>query len=141
MLPQSAIHDVYIRELSASDEAGIRRLSILADHDHLLRRFGLSEAVWLVAGQTTGLRVRAVADEVWALMEGSVEFVWHDLRSGSPTRDARLRLTCVQPTLVLAPFGVAFGARGLADRSSLLRLATQAYADPDDAAFLWDQGA
>lgn len=136
-----AIHDVYIRELSASDEAGIRRMTILADHDHLLRRFGLAETIWLAAGQTTGLTVREVADEVWALLEGSVEFVWHDLRSGSPTRDSWLRLTCTQPTLVLAPFGVAFGARGLVDRTSLLRLATHADADPRDASIPWAEGA
>lgn len=136
-----AIHDVYIRELSATDDDGIRRMAILADHDHLLRRFGLSETIWLASGQTTGLRVRAVADELWALLDGSVEFAWHDLRSGSPTQGSWLRLTCTQPTLVLAPFGVAFGARGLGERSSLLRLATHADADADDAAFSWDESA
>lgn len=138
MQPQTAIHDVYIRELSASPEPGIQRVTILVDHDHLLRRFGLSEAVWLASGETTGLRVRAVADELWALLEGSVEFVWHDLRAGSPTRDLWHRLVCAQPTLVLAPFGVAFGARGLAERSLLLRLATHAEADPDDALIPWE---
>jgi hypothetical protein len=138
MQPQTAIHDVYIRELSTSPEAGIQRVTILADHDHLLRRFGLSEAVWLATGEATGLRVRAVADELWALLEGSVEFVWHDLREGSPTRDRWHRLICAQPTLVLAPFGVAFGTRGLAERSMLLRLATHAEVDPDDAAIPWD---
>ncbi len=138
MQPQAAIHDVYIRELSAAHEPGIRRVTILADYDHLLRRFGLSEAVWLGSGEGTGLRVRAVADELWALLEGSVEFVWHDLRPGSPTRDCWQRLVCTQPTLVLAPVGVAFGARGLAERSFLLRLATHAEVDPDDAEFPWE---
>jgi hypothetical protein len=138
MQPHTAIHDMYIRELSASPEAGIQRVTILADHDHLLRRFGLSEAVWLASGEVTGLLVRSVADELWALLEGSVEFVWHDLRAGSPTRDRWHRLVCAQPTLVLAPFGVAFGARGLAERSLLLRLATHAEADPDDTMIPWE---
>lgn len=141
MTPHVTIHDLYIRELSATDEAGIGRVAILADHDHLLRRFGLCELVTLPVGQTTGLRVRAVADEVWALLEGTVDLAWHDLRSGSPTHGRWMRLTCSQPTLMLVPFGVAFGARGLAERSSMLRLATHAEADPDDAAQAWDEGA
>ncbi len=132
------IHDLFIRPLSESSEPGLRRLPVLSDHDHLLRRFGSCEAISLEADATTGLRLRSVSDEIWALMEGSVEFVWHDLRPGSPTRERWDRLVASEPTLVLAPFGVAFGMRGLAERSWLLRIATHADAAPEDAEFPWD---
>ncbi len=138
MQPDLPIHDLFIRPIREIGEGNHRRLVLLADHDHLLRRFGLSEAVWLGAGGDTGLRVRAIADEVWAVVDGSVEFVWHDLRKDSPTFDRWHHLASIEPTLVLAPFGVAFGVRGLAERSLLMRFATHAEADAGDAELQWE---
>ncbi len=69
MKSTSPIHDLYLKPLPSSAGAGGMRTSILTDQDHLLRRFGLAEAVRLGVGETTGLRLRAVADEVWALLE------------------------------------------------------------------------
>ena len=124
MSTQYPIQDLFVKTLAASQADGLTRWLALSDQDHLLRRFGLAEVVRVPAGADTGLRLREVADEVWALIEGQVEFVWRDVRSASPTHDHRHRLTCSQPTLVLVPFGVAFGVRSLNSAALLLRLAT-----------------
>jgi dTDP-4-dehydrorhamnose 3,5-epimerase-like enzyme len=73
---------------------------------------------------TTPLRLRVVADEAWALVEGKVEFVWWDLRAGSPTKNGTHRLLASEPTLVMTPFGVAFGVRVLETSSLLVRATT-----------------
>ena len=118
------IHDLYVRTLHTEHTPEGTRLEVLRYGDHLLRRFGLAEVVFLRAAQVQPARMLKIADEVWALIEGSVEFSWQDRRSSSPTRGAGYRLRCNQPTLVLAPFGVEFEVRAVDGPAQLLRLAT-----------------
>ena len=126
------IHDLFVKPLSREDTPAGRRLSVLRYSDHLLRRFGLAEELELEAGQALGPQLRLVADEVWALVEGRVEFTWEDRRPGSPSQGSRHSLHCEQPTLVLAPFGVAFGCRALEGPARLIRLASHAPDEIDD---------
>ncbi|MFQ5922704.1 MAG: hypothetical protein ACE5M4_07650 [Anaerolineales bacterium] len=118
------IHDLYIRPLQMEQGPDGARLEVLRYSDHLLRRFGLAEVVFLETGQVRPATLREVADEVWALVEGSVQFSWRDQRPSSPTRGATHELDCDQPTLVLAPFGVEFEVRAVDGPAHLLRLAT-----------------
>ncbi|NIS83254.1 MAG: hypothetical protein GTO14_24325 [Anaerolineales bacterium] len=120
------IHDLFIRPIEVIEEPGVTRWPALADTDHLLRRFGHAEIVRLQEETKTRLRVREVADEIWALVDGSVEFIWHDLRTNSPSYDRQYRYQCDQPTLVLVPFGVAFGHRLIQPPVTLLRITTHA---------------
>ena len=103
------IHDLYIKNIPPIEETGAIRWPTLRDSDHILRRFGFAEVVR--AHGPSKLHIREVADEVWTLYEGRVEFHWHDLRQNSPTYDNQYHLICDRPTLVLVPFGVAFGYR------------------------------
>ena len=118
------IHDLFIRRIPTIEEPNATRLIALRDTDHLLRRFGQAEVVHALPEPHMRLRSREIADEVWALIEGMVEFAWHDLRQYSPTYDRWHHLTCDKPTLVLVPFGVVFGYRALGGSASLLRLTT-----------------
>jgi dTDP-4-dehydrorhamnose 3,5-epimerase-like enzyme len=118
------IHDLFIRSIPITENRCERRWLALQESDHLLRRFALAEVVRADPDRQEGMRLRSVADEVWALIEGRVEFRWHDLRPGSPTQGSQHRLVCSDPTLVLAPFGVAFGFLPLDGPALLLRLAT-----------------
>ena len=118
------IHDLFIRRIPTIEEPNATRLLALRDTDHLLRRFGQAEVVRAKPESEIRLRSREVADEVWALIEGKVEFVWHDRRQDSPTYDRWHHLICDKPTLVLVPFGVAFGYRVLVGSASMLRLTT-----------------
>lgn len=120
------IHDLYIKPILLIEEPGSTRWPTLCDSDHILRRFGLAEVVRVQPEAPPKVHVREIADEVWALIEGQVEFYWHDLRKNSPTFDSKHRLICELPTLVLVPFGVAFGCRALGGAATLLRLATHA---------------
>ncbi len=123
--PLPPIHDLVVLRLTFEERPSGRHLPLLRWSDHLLRRFALAEAVRIAPGDgEPPLRLRAVADEVWALVEGQVEFVWQDKRPASPTHGARHRLVCREPTAVLAPFGVAFGVRALEAPALLLRLAS-----------------
>ncbi len=118
------IHDLYIKTILPIEESGVIRWPTLLDSDHILRRFGFAEVVRARPESPSKLNVREVADEVWALIEGRVEFHWHDLRQNSPTYDNQHRLIYARPTLMLVPFGVAFGYRVLDGPATLLRLAT-----------------
>jgi dTDP-4-dehydrorhamnose 3,5-epimerase-like enzyme len=107
--------------------------------DHLLRRFGLAELVQATPNLSTELRARPIADEIWILIEGRAEFAWQDIRPGSPTEGRKDRLPCGEPTLVLAPFGVAFGFRALEGNASFLRFATHDEAEGEDITVLpWE---
>lgn len=118
------IHDLYIKTIQPIEEPGVIRWPTLRDSDHILRRFGFAEVVRALPESPLKLTVREVADEVWALCEGKVEFHWHDLRQNSPTHNIQYRLLCDRPTLVLVPFCVAFGFRVLDGPATLLRLAS-----------------
>jgi hypothetical protein len=118
------IHDLFIQKLETIEEDGRSRLPVLSYDDHLLRRFGYVEMVHIDAMSPKEMQVRAMADEIWALIEGRVRFVWKDLRKTSPTQEETFELIAAEPTLVLAPFGVAFGVEALNDQALLIRLAT-----------------
>lgn len=126
------IHDLYVRQLEPRAQGDLQLLPLLRYSDHLLRRFGLAELHRLRRQGERPPQVRAVADEVWALVSGSVRFIWRDQRESSPTRGAHYELTCDRPTLVLAPFGVAFGFRALEGPAELVRLATHEDEPADD---------
>ena len=128
--PEFPIHDLFAKPLVERASPSDTRLPLLTYRDHLLRRFGLAELVRLEPEAQTETRSRQVADEVWALADGQVEFSWHDLREGSPTQGAQFVLRCDRPTLVLVPFGVAFSVRALKHPAELIRLAT--HEDPVD---------
>lgn len=118
------IHDLFIRPLQVEKTPQGSAMTVLRYSDHLLRRFGLAEVLVLEAGEQRKASTRELADEVWALLRGTAEFEWQDLREDSPTRGQSYRIRCDRPTLVLAPFGVAFGIRCLDGPTELLRLAT-----------------
>ncbi|MFQ5942012.1 MAG: hypothetical protein ACE5JF_00505 [Anaerolineales bacterium] len=118
------IHDLYIQALELEQNSEGSRLAVLRFSDHLLRRFGLAEIVFLAPEQAQHAVLREFADEVWALVAGAVEFQWQDQRPSSPTLGAAYQLNCDQPTLVLAPFGVEFEVRAIGGPAQLLRLAT-----------------
>jgi dTDP-4-dehydrorhamnose 3,5-epimerase len=128
--------DFFARSVARIEESGAIRWIALRDTDHLLRRFGQAEVVRLLPERLPALRLRRAADEIWALLEGDVEFRWRDIRSDSPAQGTQHSLTCSQPTLVLAPAGVPFGLRALKGPALLLRLATHA---DDDLASQGDQ--
>jgi hypothetical protein len=118
------IHDLFIKKLKTIEENGRTRLPVLGYDDHLLRRFGYVETLRIEPMPVDSLQVRAVADEIWTLMEGKVRFLWKDLRSTSPTQGMSFEIIASEPTLVLAPFGVAFGVEALEHQALLIRLAT-----------------
>lgn len=118
------IHDLVVRPLERSEHGAGEAMRLVGYSDHLLRRFGLAEW-WRLPGDGERLpRLRPVADELWALVGGRVQFSWNDQRDDSPTRGQNFELDCDQPTLVLAPFGVLFGIRALGGPAELVRLAT-----------------
>jgi dTDP-4-dehydrorhamnose 3,5-epimerase-like enzyme len=120
------IHDLFIRELTVEETDGLTKFHVLCDEDHLLRRFGEVLVIRKSPGRSETLCLREVADEVWTLIEGQVEFAWHDLRQDSPSQGHWHHLHAETPTLVLAPFGVAFGCRALEEPALLIRLSTHA---------------
>jgi hypothetical protein len=118
------IHDLFIRTLHLEQDSNGAKLEVLSYSDHLLRRFGFAEIIFLESDQVRPAELRNVADEIWALVTGSAQFKWLDRRSSSPTRDATYQLDCDQPTLVLAPFGVEFTVQAAGGSAQLLRLST-----------------
>jgi dTDP-4-dehydrorhamnose 3,5-epimerase-like enzyme len=118
------IHDLFIRSLHVEPDSNGASLELLRYSDHLLRRFGFAEMIFLESEQGRPTMLRKVADEVWALVEGGVQFKWLDLRSSSPTHDTSYQLDCDQPTLVLVPFGVEFTVQAVGGPAQLLRLST-----------------
>lgn len=125
MLPRLPIHDLWLQRLSAHTDGGDRTLDVLAFDDHVLVRLGRLEVVSLSAGSRTPFRVRAVSDEVWALIEGAAACHWLDQRPGSPTHGRSHFEALSQPTAVLVPYGVGFGAIAGEDGATLLRLAAE----------------
>ena len=118
------IHDLYIRPLELRATPAGSALTVLRYSDHLLRRFGFAEFHELAAGQQRASAARPVADEVWALVRGEVEFDWEDRREDSPTLGRTYHLHANRPTVVLVPFGVAFRIRSLSGGAALVRLAS-----------------
>ncbi len=126
------IHDLHIQALQSTRSGSTVRLALLSRDDHLLRRFGAADSVQLEPGAPATMVVREVADEVWILVEGHVEFAWHDRREDSPTFDSWHRLEATAPIRVLVPFGVGFAVRAIDQPALLIRLMSHAH-DPAHA--------
>jgi dTDP-4-dehydrorhamnose 3,5-epimerase-like enzyme len=84
----------------------------------------------MAAGAHLAPRVRVVADEVWALLDGEIDVVMHDEREDSPTRGTRVHLHLHEPTLVLVPFGVQSEVSSPGAPSWIVRMAT--HTDSED---------
>lgn len=118
------IHDLFIRPLNIERGSNGAKMEVLRNSDHLLRRFGFAEVIFLGSEQSRPSEIRHIADEAWALVDGSARFRWLDRRPSSPTRDATHELDCDHPILVLVPFGVEFTVRAVDGPAQLLRLST-----------------
>lgn len=141
MVTSLPIHDLFIQKLETNEDSGRTRLPILRHDDHLLRRFGFAEMIRLEPIPPDSMQIRAVADEIWALIEGKCRFVWKDLRQTSPTQGQAFEIIATEPTLVLAPFGVAFGVEAYDHQALLIRLATHADGvHEEDRAIPWETG-
>jgi hypothetical protein len=118
------IHDLYIRKVDSIEKDGSTSTPLLSFDDHLLRRFGFAESISFEPGYQSEMKVREVADEIWICIHGKVQFRWWDLRQNSPTHKAKYKLVIDGPTLVLAPFGVAFGVQTFTESAHLIRFST-----------------
>lgn len=125
MRVQYPIHDLYFHELDPQEVGDLTRTSILYYDDHLLRRFGYAEFVRAKFGAKYLFQAREVADEVWALIEGAVRFVWKDTRRVSPSFNEEYETSSDKAMLFLVPFGVEFGFEVVGNQDAvLIRLAT-----------------
>jgi hypothetical protein len=104
-LIEKTIHDVVIRRLPIEGSV----LTLFRYSDHLLPRIGLIEYIQGKPGGSHQLRLRENSDEVWCLLDGNCRFVWQDERQASPSHGVVQRYEADVPTMLLAPFGVAFG--------------------------------
>lgn len=120
MEKQLSIPDVYLKELDLVSE-GI----LLDEDDHLLRRFGRCEVVFLDLSRPGLEFVREQADEYWAILDGQAVMDLSDKREDSPSQGEilSLNLTADQPVGVLVPFGVSCRLTGTA---RFVRLMTHA---------------
>ncbi len=127
------IHDLFVRELKYQDNSDHAKLSVFRYDDHLLRRFGHAEFIRASDGSSHKSEIQEAADEVWALLEGTVSFSWKDKRQDSPTFDREHHQTSSNPLLLLVPFGVAFGYHFDEGEALLLRFSTHEPLDyPND---------
>jgi len=127
-----SIHDLWVKPLPTSRSPSETRWQLPEGLAPWLRRYGEAEVIRMAAGAHLGPRVRSVADEVWALLDGEIEVVMQDGRDDSPTRGARVHLHLTEPTLVLVPFGVQSEVSSPSARSWIVRMAT--HAASEDAA-------
>ena len=133
MFTSYPIHDLFVRELSYKDNSDPAKLSVFRYDDHLLRRIGHVEFIRASDGSSDKSEIHESADEVWALLEGTVTFSWKDKRQDSPTFDRVHHQTSSDPLLLLVPFGVAFGYHVDEGEALLLRFSTHAALDyPND---------
>lgn len=121
---ETSIYDLYLREINAIDQGASQRLMIYQYEDHLLRNLKAVEFVKVSPRSEFEMRVRDVADEVWAMIQGEASFYWQDMRANSPTYKEEFEYLTSSPLVMLVPFGVAFGYRALSQEVSLIRLAT-----------------
>jgi hypothetical protein len=123
--PDSAsIHDLWVQPLPTSRSPSETRWKLPEGLAPWLRRYGEAEVIRMAAGAHLGPRVRLMADEVWALLDGEIEVKMQDGRDDSPTRGAALHLHLIEPTLVLVPFGVQSEVSSPSTRSWIVRMAT-----------------
>lgn len=119
------IHDLYITELSYSENKAGRRLQILSQSDHLIRRFGQLSFLILKPMGILSTERNPAADEIWALVEGQAIFHWHDTREDSPTLGEKFSQRYNSPTGVLVPFGVTFSFEVEAEGTMIIRISSE----------------
>ena len=115
-----AIDDMAV--LSLAQRGGI--LTVVSEHDPLLRRFGQCDLIQLQAGETLEI-LRRQADEVWALVSGAAAAKLEDQREDSPSFESvqALELSGDAPRAVLVPFGVRWRVTART-QAVLVRLST-----------------
>jgi mannose-6-phosphate isomerase-like protein (cupin superfamily) len=118
------IHDLWIRPIEQHTSNAVDIWHVLDFEDHVLRRLGSLHVLRVPAGGRTPFRVHDTSDEVWGLIEGQVECVWVDMRSGSPTHNRSHHESFSRPAGMLVPFGVAFGVQATSGPALLVRLMT-----------------
>ncbi len=123
------IHDMLVRPLKARQGPRSRHWPLPDWDEPWLRRYGEAEVIRLGTDGGLPKRLRRMADEVWALLEGEIEVVAVDRRPDSPTHDAELRLHLIDPTLFLIPFGVALQLKAVGRDTWLVRMATHSEAE------------
>ncbi len=117
----SNINGVHLFPLKVSGEGFI----LTRDEDHLLRRFGQVEVRKFPNIVTTDFVIRAVADEIWAVITGGLGITLVDRRQDSPTQNQSLKIAIMSENSqgLLIPFGIAYSIK--ADEHSLaLRVTT-----------------
>lgn len=99
-----AISDAYVISLAEKPTG----LTILKENDHLLRRFGQVDFIVLLAGADAINFFREKADEIWAVVDGTIQFELEDQREESPTNGIvdRFMIGADEPKALLVPFGV-----------------------------------
>lgn len=132
------IHDLYFKRIYPATVQGVTSWVPLRDNDHLLRRFGQIEVVQIGRTASPICRVREVADDVWALIEGSVDLRFKDFRSISPSQGETYSSHADEPFLALVPFGVGFGVGALEEGTLLIRMSThEDGTHPGDQILAW----
>ena len=113
-----------------------RRLVILHEQDHLLRRFGVLETQTLEPGASSRFGLRVEADLILATLDGAFDLTLVDLRPTSPSHGARvdISLSAAEPQGLLLPFGVACRLQS-AQGARLLRLSTHSASHAEDREF------
>ena len=126
------IPDLFVHPISAQQSKEGEILKVLNGSYPLLRRFGSLEALRIQPREAMAMRMRLVADEVYALLEGQILCAWLDLREGSSSYERYVQSTFRDPTLLLAPFGVALGLQAVDTPAFVLRVATHSQKEQDD---------
>ena len=105
MVTNLTISDAVMISLSKSEG----KLSVLKESDHLLRRFGQVDVLFVEDGGMISVH-REAADEIWSVISGSAVFELEDRRDGSPTEGETdlIKMSDEAPRALLIPFGVAF---------------------------------
>ncbi len=106
-------------------ETKVNRIILNGELDDLLRRMGQVEVRVVSEIEENEFTLRAVADEVWVSIDGGVDIILVDRRSGSPTEETaiKINLDTEDGQGVLIPFGVAYSIIAKTD-ARLLRLST-----------------
>jgi mannose-6-phosphate isomerase-like protein (cupin superfamily) len=120
---QLLIPDVYLKKIDLPED-GI----LLDEADHLLRRFGRCQVVFLDGADTERKFIREQADEYWAILKGEAVMELQDTREDSPSsgKGLTLELNANQSVGVLVPFGVSCRLTGSA---TFVRITTHSPGD------------
>ena len=122
------ISDLLIKPLPSQTIEGGNLIPLLKFGDHLLRRFGRMDWIHLQPEASIQPFLRQEADEIWIVIRGEIEAHWHDQRPNSPSLGVREERLVDTNSLMLLPFGIAFGCRTGPAECKLLRVMTH---DPD----------